>query len=335
MNTTISRRNVALAIIVLLGIYLGFALKPYLVSFLGAVVIYVLFRPVYGFLISKFHISEKLSALIIIFFSFFLLTVPIFLSYNTAVSEINNIINSNYFDLETSENFKTLFDNFNFFDEINEVVSDVVNLVKDVAFKTIQGFMSLIINWTIMYFVVYYLFVKEAYIKDKIFELIPFNKKNTGVLVEEMRIVTNSTVISTGLVALVKSILFIITLSFFSIESLMVLGFISFILAFLPVVGIPVLSVPIAVLQYVNGNVFAALVILIVGFILANLDNFLKPFFQKKVGKIHPLITLVGTFFGISSFGFIGIVIGPLILTYFILMVRMFKEEFFTAQDYN
>jgi predicted PurR-regulated permease PerM len=46
-------------------------------------------------------------------------------------------------------------------------------------------------------------------------------------------------------------------------------------------------------------------------------DNFLKPIIQKKVGEIHPFLSLIGIIIGISLFGLIGIVIGPLFLSYF------------------
>jgi predicted PurR-regulated permease PerM len=57
-------------------------------------------------------------------------------------------------------------------------------------------------------------------------------------------------------------------------------------------------------------------------------DNFLKPIIQKKVGEIHPFLSLIGIIIGISLFGLIGIVIGPLFLSYFLLTVEMFSREY-------
>lgn len=49
---------------------------------------------------------------------------------------------------------------------------------------------------------------------------------------------------------------------------------------------------------------------------------------QSKVGEMHPLISLLGLIIGITYFGIMGIIIGPLILALFVLIVRMFREEY-------
>jgi predicted PurR-regulated permease PerM len=57
-------------------------------------------------------------------------------------------------------------------------------------------------------------------------------------------------------------------------------------------------------------------------------DSFLRPMIQKKVGEIHPFLSLIGIIIGVSLFGLIGIVIGPLLLSYFILTLEMFSKEY-------
>jgi predicted PurR-regulated permease PerM len=48
---------------------------------------------------------------------------------------------------------------------------------------------------------------------------------------------------------------------------------------------------------------------------------------QRKVGAIHPFVSILGVVIGVSAFGLVGVVVGPLLLSFFILMVRMFNEE--------
>ena len=57
-------------------------------------------------------------------------------------------------------------------------------------------------------------------------------------------------------------------------------------------------------------------------------QNFVRQRVQKKVGEMHPLISLLGLIIGIAYFGIMGIIIGPLILAVFILMLKMFREEY-------
>jgi predicted PurR-regulated permease PerM len=49
---------------------------------------------------------------------------------------------------------------------------------------------------------------------------------------------------------------------------------------------------------------------------------------QKRIGHIHPVISILGVFIGLSFFGLLGIIIGPLILSYFLLTIKMFNQEY-------
>jgi predicted PurR-regulated permease PerM len=62
--------------------------------------------------------------------------------------------------------------------------------------------------------------------------------------------------------------------------------------------------------------------------VISNIDNFLRPYIQEKVGAIHPFVSLLGIFIGIYLFGLVGIVVGPLVLSSFLLMLRMFYEDY-------
>ena len=57
-------------------------------------------------------------------------------------------------------------------------------------------------------------------------------------------------------------------------------------------------------------------------------DNFVRPYLQQKIGRIHPLTTLIGIFIGVPLFGLLGILIGPLMITYVLLTLEMFNEEY-------
>jgi hypothetical protein len=62
--------------------------------------------------------------------------------------------------------------------------------------------------------------------------------------------------------------------------------------------------------------------------ILTNIDNVIRFILQKKLADTHPLITVFGVIFGLSVFGFWGIIFGPLLLSIFFLLVKMFKTEY-------
>jgi predicted PurR-regulated permease PerM len=49
---------------------------------------------------------------------------------------------------------------------------------------------------------------------------------------------------------------------------------------------------------------------------------------QKRMGNVHPLITVFGVIIGINLFGFIGLIFGPILISMFILLVKIYMNEF-------
>ena len=59
-----------------------------------------------------------------------------------------------------------------------------------------------------------------------------------------------------------------------------------------------------------------------------NVDNLIRFILQKKLADIHPLITVFGVVIGLSLFGFMGIIFGPLLLSLFLLCIDIFKKSY-------
>ena len=62
--------------------------------------------------------------------------------------------------------------------------------------------------------------------------------------------------------------------------------------------------------------------------VIGTSDNIFRFWLQKKIGDVHPLITVFGVILGINLFGFIGLVFGPLLISVFILLIRIYRLEF-------
>ena len=101
------------------------------------------------------------------------------------------------------------------------------------------------------------------------------------------------------------------------------------ILSFLPVVGTGFVWGPAGIIELVQGNIVGGIFLLVYGFfIVGGIDNLLKPKIISGKGKIHPIVALIGVLGGLKLFGFIGIIIGPLIAALFIAMVEFYYEDY-------
>jgi predicted PurR-regulated permease PerM len=97
----------------------------------------------------------------------------------------------------------------------------------------------------------------------------------------------------------------------------------------LPVVGAALVYVPLTVMLLAQGDTYRGVLMGIWGFLLIGLvDNVFRLVINKKIGDIHPLITIFGVIVGLQLFGFIGLVFGPLLISMFIVLLKIYSSEF-------
>jgi len=78
-----------------------------------------------------------------------------------------------------------------------------------------------------------------------------------------------------------------------------------------------------------QGRVAAGILLIVWGVVVVgSVDNFIRPLIYRRFSAIHPLITLIGAIGGVSYFGLLGLLIGPLALSYFFELIRMYREEY-------
>jgi hypothetical protein len=66
-------------------------------------------------------------------------------------------------------------------------------------------------------------------------------------------------------------------------------------------------------------------------FITGNVDYITRIGGIKKHGKVHPMFTVPGVIAGLKLFGFMGLIFGPLLISYFILLIRFYTKEFLAS----
>jgi len=121
----------------------------------------------------------------------------------------------------------------------------------------------------------------------------------------------------------------------FGIKSPLVWGIIMVIACMIPFVGAPVVWFPLGVFKVIiglnSGNNYETIMgigLLAYGFIIvSSIDNLIRPKIIGDRARIHPTIILLGILGGLAIFGFIGIVVGPLILSLFLTFAEIYKTE--------
>lgn len=333
----------ALVLLALLAIVLAYAVYPYSNAFFGAFILYAVFKPFYRLLTSRLKIKPAVSALAVIVISILVILVPLYILLTIVFLQIQALledINGIYPTIESMIRYIDHISNnvlpveIGLRERLIEIVASLANSVSIMAVGVISTIGQRLIEFIIMYFLLFYLLVGDrSEFAQNLQKAIPFNKTNRDKLLRQFSSLVRTILVSSGIIAVLQGTILTVTFLLLGIEGAFLWGFITMILSFLPVVGPPIIWVPTLVLQIIQGDTYTAVGVLIGGIIHTFVDEVLRPFIQKRVGHVHPLITLIGVITGLKFFGLLGIIIGPLLISYLLLVAAMFHDEYLAEQD--
>jgi predicted PurR-regulated permease PerM len=104
-------------------------------------------------------------------------------------------------------------------------------------------------------------------------------------------------------------------------------------ISFLPVVGAPTLCIPASILLMMSGHNVKGILLLAYGLLfIGNVDNVLRMIINKRIANTHPIISVVGVFIGLPLFGILGLVFGPVLLSYFLLLLEIYETNRLAAE---
>ncbi|MDL5513516.1 AI-2E family transporter [Arenibacter sp. M-2] len=329
INPKIVRQIFSLLLIIMLGGLIFHAILPYFSGVLGAITIYVLLRRPMSKLVKKGW-PPNLAAIFLLIGSFVCILLPVsgivLMLGNKVESAIENsekVIAAVESQLATLEN-KFGYD-FTSQIDFNEVSKWFSQNLSGLAGGTFNMFIAV----GIMYFILFYMLTNRRELRESLFEYIPINKDNLKIIGQEIRAMVRSNALGIPLVALAQGIIALIGFLLFGINSPFFWAVIVTIGSMVPFIGAMLGIIPVFILSLSSGNSFDAWGILLYGLIVVgSTDNLFRLYVLKKLDNVHPLITLIGVIVGVPIFGFIGLIFGPLLISLFLIVVRMYKKEY-------
>jgi predicted PurR-regulated permease PerM len=193
---------------------------------------------------------------------------------------------------------------------------------------------SLVVGLFIMFFVIYYALQESGELGRRLARLIPLEAGLKDKMLEEIRGVLEGVLYGQVITAVVVGALEGIGFLIFGVGNAIFWAVMMMILSFIPVLGTPLVWVPAGIYLIVEGHLGRGLGLLIYSTIaVVYVDNFLKPRLISDKSRIHPIIILIGVLGGLELFGFIGLVIGPLVLALLIRMLVFYEEVYLPKQD--
>ena len=210
--------------------------------------------------------------------------------------------------------------------------SKVVAWIGSSAFGFIGTASRMVLNLTISCFGLYYLLLRPGETWNAVRPYIPFSASNTEKLRQRFRDVTTSTLIGTGLSAALHGTLTSFGFWMFGLPNAALWGVVTIVFSILPVLGSGLVWGPGAIALVLDHRPGAAVLLALWGIlIIGNIDYVIRPMVSRRWAHIHPLVTLIGALVGVPYLGLLGLLIGPLGVSYFFELIRMYREEYVTG----
>ncbi|MFN2457180.1 MAG: AI-2E family transporter [Chitinophagaceae bacterium] len=330
IDTNLLRQIFFILLILFLGIVLFRELMFFMSAFLGAVTFYILMRERMFYLTEKKGWGKTTAAWILMLLSFFVILVPIGLLGNIIYSKISYVVTHSSELLNSlKQSVASIKQKIGYEivkpDTINQLGPYIAQLLPKILGVT---FNTLTIIGT-MYFCLYFMLVNGRRMEDALYEYIPLRDGNVDLIGKEVKTMVMSSTIGIPLIALLQGIVGLIGYLIIGISEPFIWFVATCITAMLPIVGAALVYVPLSIMLFAQGETGRGIAMTIWGFGLIGLvDNVFRLLINRKLGNIHPLVTIFGVIVGIQLFGFIGLVFGPLLISMFILLLRIYGSEF-------
>ena len=334
IEPNIIRQLFIILLILLLGGLIFQAMLPYFSGILGAITIYVLIRAPMAKLVKKgWH--PDLAAAVLLVASFVCILLPVSGIIVLLGSKISNAVQNSEKVISALKSQLGKWESQLGYDLTSDIDAGAVSSWLS---KSLQGFaggtFTMFIAIGIMYFMLYYMLTNRRELRESLFKYIPIGKENLKIIGEEVRAMVRSNALGIPLVALAQGVVALIGFWIFGVDSPFFWAVIVTIGSMVPFIGSLLGILPVFILSLSDGSSFQAWGVLLYGFIVVGAtDNLFRLFILKKLDNVHPLITLIGVIIGVPIFGFIGLIFGPLLISLFLIIVRMYKKEY--AKDYK
>lgn len=316
-----------LIVLVLLSIK---ELHIFLPGLLGALTLYILSRGSYfqmvyhrkwkkGWSAGVFLIGYILLLGIIIYVTVVLLGPKIQRFFNDP-SLMINAANDAFAEVQRKTGITFISEN-SFSDMMKKISVFIPTLINSTA--------NLIINLIIMLFMLYYMLVHGKEMEQYLGNIIPLKKSNVDVLASETKRIVKASALGIPLISIIQGLTAALGYFIFDIKEFVLWGFITGVFAFFPVVGTMIIWVPLVIYMYAGGDTWNATGLFLYSLIVTgNVDYLARITILEKLGNVHPVVTVLGVLVGLGLFGFIGLIFGPLLVNYIILLFRIYANEF-------
>ena len=293
-----------IVLLTLMGIVLFAYLKGFLPSFLGAVTFYVLMRKYMKQMLAK-KWKPAAAAILLMGISFLMILLPIFIFVDTISAKLGFLI-SHGGELTSSliGYLHHLESRFGYHVLNEQTVRNLSGMALQEVPLILGATVNSLVALVVMYFILYFFLTNCNKMEDWMEDVMPLRADNLHRVRHQINQMVISNAVGIPLIALLQGVAGLILYLILGIHEPLLWFALTAFTSILPLVGSSLAYVPLAIIQFVNGDTTKGIIILIYGLgVIVTMDNVFRLWLQRRIGNVHPLITLFGVFVGVPLFG--------------------------------
>jgi len=271
-----------------------------------------------------------MTAILVIIISFFLILMPVAALISLLYNKISAVLsNPDLITNSVKQVDHTIQQKFHF----SVISSDTLASIKSGA----SGVLTLLLNKSLgfvstiimMYFFLYFMMINTNRMEAAVVLYLPFKKDKIKLFGDELVRQTFSNSVGIPSIAVVQGLAGFLGFWIIGLSEPGFWGVITGFTSFIPVVGTGLVWAPVAVYMLVLGHTWQAVFMIVYGaLVMGMLDNVVRFVLAKKMADVHPIVTVLGVILGLQYFGFLGLIFGPLLISYFFILLKIYYVEF-------
>jgi predicted PurR-regulated permease PerM len=332
MNKRLINNSLVGILIIIIFVLSYLVIRPILISITFGLIFAYVFHPVFK-KINKSIKIKTLSASILMFLIAFLILAPIVYFTPSLIQQVFSIF-GNIKGINFAELVATVFPFLSSNDTVYSILLNVNNLPGKLVSGFMDGIFSMVVNLPnimLQSFVFLFTFFFTVRDVDKLGEyfkgLSPFSKATEKRFMREFRGITNSVILGQVLIGVLQGMALGLGLLLLGIPNVLTLTIVTAIASIIPIIGAWIVWVPLCIYLMTIGDVTVGIILALYGgLFVSNIDNFIRPYLLSRSSQLPVVVSLIGTIGGLYFLGILGLVLGPLILAYALIIIDFYRE---------
>ncbi|MDH3353215.1 MAG: AI-2E family transporter [Nanoarchaeota archaeon] len=322
------KRGIVGAIIFSIFVLAFFVLKPIIVPIIFGLLFAYIFNPLYKAIKPRLKI-KGLAAFILVFLFIIVVAVPIVYLVPALVKQIFET-----YVLFQNFNFGEFFSNFIEGGVSPTLVASLNNIIGKFFSTSLAQFTNVLVNLPslILQFIVFlftfYFSIKDGdELREYISTLSPFSDATEKKFLKEFRGITNAIVFGQVFIGIVQGLAVGAGLFFLGVPKVLTLTFVASIVSMIPILGSWIVWFPTSLILLITGQTFSGIFLLLYGALfVSTIDNLLRPYILSRQSNLPVALSIIGTIGGLYFFGIAGLLLGPLVLAYVLIIIEFYQQ---------